>query len=100
MNFGLGPYAIKILAGQISAKFDVLVTDDDIRQSFNLTIHSLSLPSYVTIGDPSQATVSIKDDDDFGNIYVRTLNVINVLNVSSQPHSYVCICNIFCILNS
>ena len=66
MNFGLGLYVIKILAGQISTKFDVLVTDDGIRQSFNVTIHSPSLPSYVTIGDPSQATVIIKDDHDYG----------------------------------
>ena len=64
MNFSPGPYVIKILAGQISGKFDILVMDDNIRLSFNLTIHSSSLPGYVTVGDPSQATVIIKDDDD------------------------------------
>ena len=66
MNFVLGPYVITIPAGQISAKFDILVMDDDIGQSFSFTIHSSSLPSYVTIGDPSQATVIIKDDDHHG----------------------------------
>ena len=67
MNFSPGPYVIKILSGQISGNFDILVMDDNIRSSFNLTIHSSSLPSYVTVGDPSQATIIIKDDDDDDN---------------------------------
>ena len=77
MNFDLGPYVITIPAGQISAKFDILVMDDDIGQSFNLTIHSSSLPSYITVGDPSQATVIIKDDDNYGMAtYLCTCNCI------------------------
>ena len=63
MNFSLGPYVITIRSGQISTKFDVLVMDVNIRQSFNLSIDSSSLPSYITVGDPSQVTVSTEDDD-------------------------------------
>ena len=86
MNFSPGPYVIKILSGQISGKFDILVMDDNIRPSFNLTIQSSSLPSYVTVGDPSQATVITKDDDDGMAIhYVHTtVYVIKSLNTSSQ----------------
>ena len=46
--------------------FDVLITDDNILESdkvFNLTIDPSSLPRRVTVTDPSQAVVTIIDNE-------------------------------------
>ena len=39
---------------------DQMVEDDE---NFALTLDSSSLPTSIRIGDPSQATVTIRDDD-------------------------------------
>jgi len=49
-----------------SVTFDVLITDDNILEgieNFMLTIDQSSLPTGVFHGDPSEATVTIVDDD-------------------------------------
>jgi len=46
--------------------FDVSIRDDDILENdehFNLTINPSSLPSHITLTDPSQAVVTIIDNE-------------------------------------
>ena len=65
MDYNSGPYTITILAGQTTATFNVPINDDDILEideNFMLTINS-SLPDGITRGTPSEATVTIVDDD-------------------------------------
>ena len=48
-----------------SVPFDIPITDDVIQEgneNFMLTIDP-SLPTYVSVGDPSEATVTIVDND-------------------------------------
>ena len=48
-----------------SVPFDISITDDNVYEgdeNFMLTIDP-SLPSYVTVGTPDEATVTIVDDD-------------------------------------
>ena len=61
-----GPYAATIPAGTTVATFDVPINDDDTLEpdeNFMLTIDETSLPTGVTHGTPSQATVTILDND-------------------------------------
>ena len=49
-----------------SVPFKVSLTDDTIleeNENFILTINQSSLPTGVTVGDPSQTTVTIVDND-------------------------------------
>ena len=65
MDYTSGPYTVTIPAGSTTATFDVPITDDMILEeleNFMLTINS-SLPDGVTRGTPSEATVTIVDDD-------------------------------------
>ena len=46
--------------------FNVSITDDNIHEideNFMLTINATSVPTSVSVGNPSQATVTIVDDD-------------------------------------
>ena len=55
-----------IPAEMTNALFNVPITDDDIleaNENFMLTINPSSLPNGVTVGDPGQATVRIRNDD-------------------------------------
>ena len=55
-----------IPAGLTTALFNVSITNDDIFESnetFDLSINIFSLPSNAAVGDPSQATVIILNDD-------------------------------------
>ena len=66
MDYSSGPCNIIFPAGDTTAKFDVLITDDNILEeieNFTLTINSSSLPTNVTVGDPNEATVTIVDND-------------------------------------
>ena len=65
-EFVLGPYSITILAGSTYKDFDVPVNDDYLCESnktIPLFISTSSLPDRVSLGDPSEATVIIIDDD-------------------------------------
>ena len=49
-----------------SVLFNVSITDDnvlEVDENFSLTIDPSSLPSNVTIDNPSQATVTVLDND-------------------------------------
>lgn len=59
-------YDIMLLNGMTRAAFNISIINDDIlerNETFTLTIDQSTLPSSVTIGDTSQATVIIEDDD-------------------------------------
>ena len=61
-----GPYTVIFPAGQTQASFSVPLTKDNYyegNENFVLVINSLSLLSRVTPGSPSQATVTIVDND-------------------------------------
>ena len=61
-----GPYVVTIPAGVTNVSFDVSIRDDDELENdehFNLTIDPSSLPSRITITDPSQAVVTITDNE-------------------------------------
>ena len=62
-----GPYSITFLSGNIRVPFDVAIVDDSILESdenFILTVDPSSLTnSRVTVGSPSDSTITIMDDD-------------------------------------
>ena len=65
-DYGHGPYNATFNAGDTHALFNVSILDDDMEESsesFGLTIDPLSLPTDVTIDDPSKAKVTIMDND-------------------------------------
>ena len=66
MDYSSGPYNVTFPAGETSVQFSVMIYNDNIlegNENFTLTINPSSLPSGVTVGDPSQATVTIVNDD-------------------------------------
>ena len=65
MDYTSGPYTVTFAAGSTTATFNVPITDDMIlegNEDFMLTIDP-SLPDGVTRGTPSEATVTIVDND-------------------------------------
>ena len=68
-------------AGVTEVASSIAVTDDDIfegNENFTLTIDSASLPSFVTIRNPGEATVTILDDDR------KKLYILNIrMNITS-----------------
>ena len=72
------------------ATISIAITDDDIfegNENFTLTIDSDSLPSFVTIRNPGEATVTILDDDRkklyILNIRMNITSGIMIFNVSN-----------------
>ena len=67
VDYNSGPYPVIILAGETDVQFDVMINDDDVlegNETFYLTINlTTSLPSYIVVGNPGQATVTIVDND-------------------------------------
>ena len=66
MDYTSGPYTVTIPAGETTATFNVPINDDMIlegNENFMLTINPSSLPDGVTRGTPSEATVTIVDND-------------------------------------
>ena len=66
MDYTSGPYTATFPAGETTATFNVLITDDMILEgdeNFMLTTFSSSLPTGVTRDTHSQVTVIIMDDD-------------------------------------
>ena len=65
MDYTSGPYTVTFPAGSTTASFNIPINDDDILEgdeNFMLTINQ-TLPTGVTRGTPSEATVTIVDDD-------------------------------------
>ena len=65
-DYNSGPYNVTFPAGVTSVPFDVIIIDDnmlELIEQFDLTIISSSLPNGFTVDNPSQATVTIIDDD-------------------------------------
>lgn len=66
IDYYSGPYPATFSAGTTTATFDVVINNDDMfrgSRRFQLLINSSSLPSNVVIGNISQATVTIEEDD-------------------------------------
>ena len=66
VDYDSGPFDITFPAGETIAVFNVTINDDNIvegNENFTLSIDPSSLPNGVTIGDPSQTTVILVDDD-------------------------------------
>ena len=61
-----GSYSVTISAGETSASLNISIIDDDTleeNESFVLNINPSSLHNRVVLGNPSQTTVTIVDDD-------------------------------------
>ena len=66
VDYTSGPYIVTFPAGMITASFNIPILDDNVLENdeqFQLSIIFNSLPDRVTISDPSQTTVTIRDDD-------------------------------------
>ena len=66
VDYDSGPYTVTFPARVTSVPFKVSLYDDNIleeNENFVLTINQSSLPSGVTIGNPSMTTVTIVDND-------------------------------------
>ena len=65
-DYNTGPYSVTFPAGRTRTSITVTIRDDnvvEVNENFILSIDQSSLPNNVTIGDRSQATVTILDDD-------------------------------------
>ena len=61
-----GPYNVTFPANATCATFNISIVDDTIyepNETFMLAINSSTLPTNVSLGYPSQATVTMVDDD-------------------------------------
>ena len=66
MDYTSGPYTVIFPAGQTTATVSIPVNDDDIleiNEDFMVTIDASSIPGSVRLGTPSEAIVTIVDDD-------------------------------------
>ena len=66
MDYESGPYTVTFPAGATMVPFNVSIIDDIILEkdeNFTLTIDPSSVPTFVNVGSPAQATVTIVDDD-------------------------------------
>ena len=82
VDYNSGPYIVAFPAGVTTKIFEVLINDDDIiegNEDFMLTINSSSLPRNVTVGNPGEATVTIRDNGR------RIAVVIAVAEACSRP---------------
>jgi len=66
VDYDSGPYNATFRRHVTSSTFDIPINDDNILEhdeQFSLTINSSSLPNGFTVGNLSQAEVTISDDD-------------------------------------
>ena len=66
VDYNSGPYNVQFNAGVTRVSFNVSINNDNILEedeTFNLNVNSISLTNRITIGDPSQTTVTILDND-------------------------------------
>ena len=86
-------YTVTFSAGVNSSQLTILITDDNILEddeTFNLTVNQSSLPDGVVVGDPSQVTVTIVDDDgECGRLY-STVNIDTVMQTLKLQAVLVC----------
>ena len=86
-------YTVTFPAGVNSSQLNTLITDDNILEddeTFNLTINQSSLPDGVVVGDPSQVTVTIVDDDGECDRLYSTVNIDTVLQTLKLQAVLVC----------
>ena len=65
-DYRSGPYNARFYSGRTSGSFYITITNDNVVESteyFILRINPDTLPVGVSIGSPSQATVTITNDD-------------------------------------
>ena len=66
VDYNSGPYSVQFNVGVTRVSFSVSINNDNILEEdeiFNLNINSSSLTNRITIGDHSQTTVTILDND-------------------------------------
>ena len=66
MDYTSGPYTVTFPAGSTTATLHIPINDDDILEideDFMLTIDASSIPGSVRLGTPSEAAVTIVNDD-------------------------------------
>ena len=66
MDYTSGPYTVTFSVRQTTATFDIPINNDNILEgdeNFMLTINSSSLRDGITLGNFSEATVTIIDND-------------------------------------
>ena len=67
MDYTSGPYTVTFPANANYVTFSISIADDTMyepnNETFMIAINSSSLPTNVTLGYPSQVTVTIVDDD-------------------------------------
>ena len=76
LDYGTGPYLVRINAGETSVLLSIPINDDDIlegNEEFHLSFNLSMLPSRVNVTNPEQATVIIMDDD--GKYIIESLYV-------------------------
>ncbi len=65
-DFEAGPYTVDFPAGATRATLRIAIEDDNVpeeSEAFKVTIAALNLPAGVSVGAPSESTVTIRDDD-------------------------------------
>ena len=65
-DYNTGPYSVTFPAGRTNASLTLTIIDDnvvEVNENFTLSIDQSSLPNNVAIGNHSQTTVTILDDD-------------------------------------
>jgi len=81
-DYTAGPYNVTFPAGQINVSLDITINNDNIlegNETFTIEIDSPSLPTGVTVGGTSQATVVI-DNDDCKLICAFLVHLVQMLN--------------------
>ena len=66
VDYNSGPYSVQFNVGVTRVSFNVSINNDNILEEdeiFTLNINSSSLTNRITIGDHSQTTVTILDND-------------------------------------
>ena len=72
MDYNSGPYNVQFDVGVTRISFNITLKDDSTKEdneTFTLSINSSSLLSSIIIGDDSQTTVTIRNDDGKFNGY-------------------------------
>ena len=65
-DYTSGPYSVTFKAGKTTTLLSVPINNDNVfegNENFMLAIDSSSLPSDVTVSNPSQVVVTIVEDD-------------------------------------
>ena len=91
MDYHSGPYTVTFPAGITSIPFSIPINDDSIleySENFMLTINE-SLPRDVTVGNASEATVTIIDDDSkfsdnvLYTLFLAAITHFKLINISN-----------------